>query len=322
MTPSEETLFKRLNKELSQEMTLQLRLSEDTRSNNINEFCTQLTRLVPKIKTRLDIDDANTLPTIGIGPRIDYCGVPSGNEIEPFINTLVSLERQEVNVSPDILKRLKNLRPPSSVKIYMAPFCRFCPKAISRIVPLSIASEGLRLTIIDSLLFDDVAKRDRVKSVPTILVDDQYRWTGDVKLTELCEAAENRDPSKFNKTTLQRLITEGGAYDLARMMIDNGQLFPPFIDLLVDENFSVRLAAMVTLEELADMSINVAQAVIAPLWQRYHQTNDSVKGDIVYIFGELKSPTPLPYLQSVVESESNPEIIEAAKEAFEKIKKS
>ena len=321
MTPSEETLFKRLNKELTQEMTLQLRLSEDSRSNNIEEFCAHLTRLVPKIKTRLDNDAAVTLPAIGIGPRIDYCGVPSGNEIEPFINALVSMERQNFSVSTDILNRLNNLRPPSSVKIYMAPFCRFCPKAISRIVPLSIATEGLRLTIIDSLLFDDVAKRDRVKSVPTIMVDDQYRWTGDVKLTEICEAAENRDPSKLDKTTLQRLITEGGAYDLAQMMIDNGQLFPTFIDLLVDENFSVRLAAMVTLEELADMSISIAQAVIAPLWQRYHQTNDSVKGDIVFIFGELKSPTPLPFLQSVVESESNPEIIEAANEAFEKIKK-
>jgi hypothetical protein len=322
MTPSEKTLFKRLNKELTRELTLQMRLTEDSRSNTIKEFCSQLSRLVPKIKIRLDNDAAFTLPAIGIGPRIDYCGVPSGNEIAPFIDALVLMERQEFSVSPDIVKRLKKIRPPSSVKIYMASFCRFCPKAISRILPLPIATEGLRLKIIDALLFDDIAKRDRVKSVPTILVDEQYRWTGDVKLTELCEAAENRDPSKLDKTTLQGLITEGGAYDLARMMLDNGKLFPPFIDLLVDENFSVRLAAMVTLEELAEMSISIAQAAIAPLWQRYHQMNDSVKGDIVYIFGELKSPAPLPYLQSVVESESNPEIIEAATEALEKIKKS
>jgi HEAT repeat protein len=105
-------------------------------------------------------------------------------------------------------------------------------------------------------------------------------------------------------------------------MLDSGHIFPAFIDLLADDNFSVRLAAMVTLEEMVDANIVIAQAVIDPLWKRYHQTNDSVKGDIVYIFGEVKSPTTLPYLQSVVESESNPEIIEAAKEAFEKIEQS
>jgi hypothetical protein len=232
------------------------------------------------------------------------------------------MERQSFSISPDILQRLKDLRPPSSIKIYMAPFCRFCPQTIDRIVPLPIATDGIRLTIIDSLLFGDVAKTDGVQSVPTIMVDGQYRWTGNVNLTELCEAAVNRDPSKLDKTSLQRLITEGGAYDLARMMLDSGHIFPAFIDLLVDDNFSVRLAAMVTLEEMVDANIVIAQAVIDPLWKRYHQTNDSVKGDIAYIFGEVKSPRTLPYLQSVVESESNPEIIEAAKEAFEKIEQS
>lgn len=303
-------------------MTLRVRLTDDPRSTDIEDFCMLLSRLVPKIKCRGDDDLTGELPAIGIGPRIDYCGVPSGNEIAPFIDALIAMKGKNTSISPDILQRFNNLRPASSVTIYIAPFCRFCPQALSRIIPLPMATEGIRLTIIDTLIFNDVAAKNKVRSVPTILVDGQYRWTGGVQLAELCAAAEKRDPSKLDKATLQRLITEGGAYDLARMMLDSGYVFPTFIDLLVDENFSVRLAAMVTVEEMADENIIAARAVIEPLWKRFHHANDSVKGDIVYIFGELKSPTTLPYLQSVVKAESNPEIIEAANEALLKIEKS
>lgn len=54
---------------------------------------------------------------------------------------------------------------------------------------------------------------------------------------------------------------------------------------------------------------------------RYPQSGDSVKGDILYIFGELQSPQCLPHLRSVLAAEKNPEIREAAQEALEKIER-
>ena len=57
--------------------------------------------------------------------------------------------------------------------------------------------------------------------------------------------------TKLEKAALQRLVTEGGAYDLAGMMLSSGRTFEAFLDLLSEENFTVRLAAMVTMEELA-----------------------------------------------------------------------
>ncbi len=321
MTPSEKALLSSLNSGLSREITVRMRLTDDPRSTNIVEFCEHLAHLVPKLKFRRDDDTAGGLPAISIGPRIDYCGVPSGNEIAPFLKALTALDQRNDSIQPDIVQRLQNIRPASTVTIFIAPSCRFCPEVLHRIIPLPIETAAVRLTVIDTTLFGDVAEINNVRSVPTVIVDDQYRWTGGVRLSELCTAIENRDPSKLDKAALQRLITEGGAYDLARMMLNSGLLYPAFIDLLVNENFTVRLAAMVTIEEMASVDIAAARAVIEPLWKRYHQSNDSVKGDIMYIFGELKSPATLPYLRSALSNETNPEIKAAAREALEVIDK-
>jgi len=78
---------------------------------------------------------------------------------------------------------------------------------------------------------------------------------------------------------------------------------------------------MVTMEELAAARPTLARQVISPLWKRYPQSIASVKGDMLYIFGELKSPQCLPHLRSVLATEENSEIREAAQEALEKIER-
>ncbi|MFZ1199276.1 MAG: hypothetical protein WAO07_03835, partial [Desulfobacterales bacterium] len=80
-----------------------------------------------------------------------------------------------------------------------------------------------------------------------------------------------------------------------------------------------RLAAMVTMEELAAENLPLARQVLAPLRELYPRAVTTVKGDILYILGELKSSRSRPHLQSVLATEQNPEVLEAAREAIEKI---
>jgi alkyl hydroperoxide reductase subunit AhpF len=319
MTPAEESQIRSLNEMFTRKVTIGMRLTDDPRSRDIEGFCDLLLRLVPKINIRREEASAASLPAILVGPRLSFCGIPSHNEMAPFIEALVFLNTGKTDLPESIIGRLQHVRPPASVSVYVAPFCKFCPEVVRRLLPLPFAVDGLRMRIIDGVLFKDVAGEDRVRSVPTVILDNQYRWTGGVTLPQLCEAVESRDPTKLEKAALQRLVTEGGAYDLARMMLSSGRIFEAFLELLIEENFTVRLAAMVTMEELAAADLTLARQVIAPLWKRYPQSTDSVKGDMLYIFGELKSPQCLPHLRSVLATEENSEIREAAQEALEKI---
>ena len=318
MTPAEEMQIRSLNETLTREVTIGMLLTDDPRSRDIEGFCGLLVRLVPKIRMRREEETAASLPAILVGPGLSYCGIPSHNELAPFIEALAFLNAGKADLSESIVDRLQNARPPASVSVYVAPFCKFCPDVVRRLLPLPFAVDGLRMRIIDGVLFKDAAEEDRVRSVPTVILENQYHWTGGVTLPQLCEAVENRDPTKLDKAALQRLVTEGGAYDLARMMLNSGRIFEAFLELLIEENFTVRLAAMVTMEELTAADLTLARQVVASLWKRYPQSAASVKGDMLYIFGELKSPQSLPYLRSVLAVEQNPEIREAAQEALEK----
>ncbi|MGW8187146.1 MAG: hypothetical protein ACWGNK_07760 [Desulfobacterales bacterium] len=321
MTPAEKSQIQSLNEMVTREVTIGMRLTDDPRSRDIEEFCALFHRLVPKIRIRREEATAASLPAILVGPRLSFCGVPSHNEMAPFIEALAFLHAGKTELPESIVVRLRHLRPPASVSVYVAPFCQFCPDVVRRLLPLPFAVDGVRMRIIDGVLFKEAAGENRVRSVPTVILDNQYRWTGGVTLPQLCEAAESRDPSKLDKAALQRLVTEGGAYDLARMMLGRGLIFEAFLELLVEENLTVRLAAMVTMEEMAAADLTLARQVIAPLWKRYPQSADSVKGDMLYIFGELKSPQCRPHLRSVLATEENSEIREAAQEALEKIER-
>jgi hypothetical protein len=321
MTPAEKSQIRSLNVIFTREVTIGMRLTDDPRSRDIEGFCDLLPRLVPKLKIRREEATAASLPAILIGPRLSFCGIPSHNEMAPFLEALAFLNGGKTDLPQATVGRLRDVRPPASVSVYVAPFCKFCPDVVRSLLPLPFAVDGIHMSIIDGVLFKDTAEEDRVRSVPTVILDNQYRWTGGVTLAQLCEAVESRDPTRLEKAALQRLVTEGGAYDLARMMLSSGRIFESFLELLSEENLTVRLAAMVTMEELAAADLTLARQVIAPLWHRYSQSAESVKGDILYVFGELKSPRCLPHLRTVLATEENSEIREAAQEAIEKIER-
>ncbi|MFZ0614323.1 MAG: thioredoxin family protein [Desulfobacterales bacterium] len=318
MTPAEEEQIRSLNEVFDREVTIVVRLSGDPRSGEIEKFGDLLARLVAKIKIRHEEAPRASLPALLLGPQLAYCGIPSDNELPPFIEALAGLKTIP-DVEKAIISRLQNIRTPAALTLYIAPTCTFCPTAVRRVLPLPLAVAGLRLEIVDGVLFREAAEKNKVRSVPTLILDGQYRWTGAVSLLQICEAVENRDPGKLDQAALQALVTAGGAHDLARMMLDCGRVFPAFVELLIEENFTVRLAAMVTMEELAAENLSLAQQVVAPLWERYPRAVATVKGDILYILGELKSSRSRTRLQSVLATEQNPEVIEAAREAIEKI---
>ena len=319
MTPQEENTLATFDKRLADLIEIRLYLSDDPAGKQLQDFCQRLDKIAAHIKTITTDDETGRLPAILIGDRLRYCGVPSGNELKPFLEALSYLD---THTRPDQLpfpEELKSLPAPVDLQVFVTPSCSFCPAVVDRLLPLAFAPVPIYLTVIDAGLFPDFAAANKIKSVPTSMIDDHLRWTGMVDMDELARAAANRDPAKLGSDTLGRILqAEDGAYELAGMMLDRKTVFPAFADLLTDERFTVRLAAMVTVEDLLDRDGDLAQQMVAPMIEKYPRLPDAVKGDILYLFGEFKSKEALPVLQAA-SSDPNAEIREAAKEALEKL---
>jgi hypothetical protein len=202
--------------------------------------------------------------------------------------------------------------------LFIAQQCPFCPVTVQLITPLLAISKFIDLTIIDCTLFPETAQSNRIQSVPTLLLDKQFRWTGLFVLEEVVDIMTNRDPSKLGSLSLERMLKEGNAAKLAEMMLEKKEIFPSLFDLLTHHKWPVRLGAMVVMEEITSRNPDLAAQVIDPLWERFQHVEDPVKGDIIHVLGESGNHKIAPWMEMVLDGEYDAEVKEAAREALQK----
>jgi hypothetical protein len=318
-TPLEEKQIIKLNHRLSNDLTIGLVVSRHTSSREFHEFCEELTRLVPKIKISKVEADPQDPPQIVIGSGLRYQAIPSGFELQPFLEALSAFESNSLKIAEPVKILLKKNILPASLSIFIAPQCTVCPQMVQKLITLPMVDENLQLTIIDGTLFPDMVETFQIRSVPTILLDDQFRWTGSVPLEELIDAINTRDPLSLGPASLESIIKEGGAGRLAGMMLEAEKLFPAFYDVLTHNKWPIRLGAMVVIEEIAAENRDLAAEALSPLWDRFHEAATQIQGDILYVFGEIGDTRSVAWLETVLSGNFDREVKEAAKEAVEKI---
>jgi len=319
MTPQEKEFITTWNDRFSQDAKIQIFLTKDKRSQELSQFCRNLSRLTPKI-TVLEKKDADIrTPFIQVGQRIFYHALPLGKELEPFLEAIHLSDQKNVSFDKSIYDQVNPIKIPAPLKLYIAEQCPFCPKMVRDLLPLTAINEFITLTIIDGTFFPELAETDTIRSVPTLLLGESFRWTGSTPIQEIIEILVNQDPSQIGASSIENMLQEGNAAHIGQMMLDAQKIFPAFLDVLVHEKWPLRLGAMVAMEEIIEHDIQLAAQVIEPLWERFHDIDDQAKGDVLYIFGECGDDKILARLESVLTGPYNSEIKEAAKEAITSI---
>ena len=316
--PEKKQLFK-LNTALSSDIKIGLADAGHPQSPIFQKFCDHLVQLVPKIRVVKEDSSPRTPPQIIIGDGLRYQALPGGLEMPPFIEALKALGSEPIQIPESIKSRLKKNNLPATLTVFIAPQCTHCPQVISQLIPLSMIEAGVQLIVIDGSLFPDAAQSHHIQSVPTLLLDTQFRWTGQVPLDEIIDAICTRNPVLLGPTSLESILNDGQASHLAAMMLDARGIFPSIYELLIHDKWSVRLGAMVVMEEIAEKNPRMASQAIEPLWAHFEAVADQVKGDILYLFGEISDAKAIPLLEGVTAGDFDAEVKEAAKEALEKI---
>jgi hypothetical protein len=304
---------------LKEDIRITLILTKDERSQTFKDFCNDLTDIVPKIKIKQEKDDESELPIIRVG-NVEYQAIPTGRELELFLKVLAYGDDLVQNDPLPIYQTLRQIRIPALLKVYIMPHCPFCPVTVKQMICLAAASESIKLTIIDGSFFPEKAASDNIKSAPTVLLDDQFYWTGSIQTEEIVDMMLNRDPSRLSASSLKAMFEEGNAVELAKMMLDSGKIFPAFMELLVNKKWPVRLAAMVTFETIAEENHTLIHHTIPYLWDYFSTAEDTVKGDIIYLLGKSGDKGIIPKLETVLNGPYGVDVKEAAQEALESLK--
>ncbi len=309
----------KLSDQLSGEVTISLIESEHPKYAAFKNFCDNLNHLVPGIKIKKGGDSIKEPPQIVIGDRLRYQTVPAGHELQPFLEALAAFSSDPPTVDESAKDQLAEDRLPATLTLFIAPLCTFCPAVVRKLIPLPLMDDKIQLVIIDGTLFPEIAESNKISAVPTLLIDEQFRWTGSVPLEEIINTINTRDPMSLGAASLENILKEGQAGHLAAMMLEGNQLIPAFYDLLIHEKWHIRLGAMVVMEEIAEKNPALASEVVNFLRQQFQGLSDPVKGDILYILGEIKDMRSRSWLEEVLAGDCNEEVMEAAQEALDKM---
>ncbi len=319
LTPSEkEIIGNALTAPQTGRITLDPGGAQGETAREMNRFCDEIRSIAPRIKVKKDDDTGFPPPAMIVGrhANIAYHTVPRGKLIQRFAAALA-----QDSVSPGAMDEpsaalLAGIKLPVALRLYVAEQCPHCPLTLDKLQTLAGASSKIRLGIIDAAKAPQ-ARIDEVRAVPTLILDDQFRWSGQFDLQEVLTMAIERDPTKLSPASLRQLIEEGAAESVADMMIARNACFPALIELLAHERWSVRLGAMVTVEYLVDAAPELAAGLAAPLRRRMDGASQQAQGDMVHILGQVGTPECRRYLRHIVDADFAQPVRAAAREALE-----
>ena len=316
LTPLEEERIRTWGRSLEAPLKLRLLQTADPQADDLARFCNALARLVPAL--RIVTEDGDPLAAIQVRDNLLVHAVPLGPELEPFLEILDGTALG--TLSETHRERLAAMHLPAALRLFIAPDCPFCPAAVRMLAPLALAVPGIRLDVIDGALFPEAAHADQIRSAPTVLLDQGFRWSGVPNLDEVLTALVDRDVTQLGPVSLENMLTDGDAHRLAALMLERGEIFPAFIPLLTHEKWPVRLGAMVALEEIAVRKSALAARVVESLWDFFSSASETLQGDMLYMIGESGGSSCIPRVEEFLSGERSSDLREAAEEALSRLR--
>ncbi len=322
MTPQDgKAIRERIFPEAAKTITLSTASISTDEGDMLTQFCEQIKNLVPSLKIKKDGDSTFQAPAMVVGryDNVAYQAIPSGKMLTSFLDALCHTAAGDYQVGATTGDLLKQIELPIQLKLYVSSNCPHCPTALRQLQALAETSKKIRLVIVQAELFAEAARVDEVRSVPTLILDDQFRWTGELDLQELMTICIRRDPAQLSAASLKQLLEEGEAERVANMMVDTSQVFPALIELLVHERWSIRLGAMVAVEYLADSAPALAEQMGELLWKKFSQLSASVQTDVIHVFGEINSDSTRNHLHDIISGAYDANVKDDASEVLEEI---
>ena len=309
-----ENQIKDWNQTIVEKVAIRLDVTGHKEDDSFKNVAGQLTRYASNLEINVE-ESENDLPGFILSENISFHAFPAEKELEPFLNTLSRLNTHsgEPNHGHDFEK----IDIPVELNLYIALMCPHCPQMVNTLVPLAIGDPNIHLNIIDGSLFPELAQKNRVMAAPCLILDNDFRWTGSVSAEEVHKMICDRDPATLSVESLKNILEQGDASWITHQMIETGKIFDSVIQLLIHETWSVRLGAMVIVEELAEANPGLAADLCSPLMQIYGQKDTTVQGDILYALGEAGSLDIIEWINAQIPEMDHPDLIESANDAID-----
>jgi len=314
--PASKALIRKWDQTLEEKIKINQIIVDHSENNSFTNFTDKLLNETSNLIIESQ-KEGQGLPCLLLDENIKYFALPLEKELEPFLEALSQKNKDKPGLCESNRKDLDKIDIPVQLKLYIALSCPHCPDVVRTIIPLASHCKNIHLQIIDGSLFPETAKKDKVLSAPCLILDDDFRWAGSVTAGEIIKIIISRDPSQLSAATLKAVLEQGDASWIAKQMIEKQMIFSSFIELLLNESWSVRLGAMVVVEELAEKDPGLTATLCPVLTDLFDEKEISVQGDILYALGEAGNHKTREWIQSKLPSLKHQDLVDAAKDSLD-----
>jgi len=246
--------------------------------------------------------------------NIHYLAVPEGFELDPFLDAIAWLGGGKVLPDAPALKPLDQMTSSAELLVLIAAACPHCPTLVRKVLALAVRQPLIRVIVANAVRFEDLALRYKVKSTPTLIINEASTLVGNEEEEEIVRHLVGSGEASSLTEVLESMITAGRAEDAARLMIGRRQPHA-ILPLYRSTHFPLRVGALVAMEEALDQDSRSLDGIVEDLMELLVQEDKGLKGATVALLGKIGDSRAIPGLR-VAAQDSDPDVREAAEEAL------
>ena len=241
----------------------------------------RMEEFIKSLKLSYEIKDIalEFLPSFII-KNIIYSFIPQGFEYDVLIRTLEKMKEKKVELSENTEKLLRNFRKNIEIKVFVSPFCHYCPKVVEKLNEFAIFNERIKTWIIDAFSHD--VRKYNILSLPWIVINGKPYLSRNFSEEALALGIAR---GFLDKEFYRNAMMEGSAIELGKM-INRKDDAMVIAELLKDEDIKVRIGAILALKEVKNEEIlRVIKEKLKKMLSEHEEIN--IKDDIRYALKEI-----------------------------------
>ena len=124
---------------------------------------------------RLGVDKIPAIVLLGEGDKdygVRFYGIPAGYEFVSLLESLEMVSKGDSGLAPATREKLKGLKKPLHLQVFVTPTCPYCPRAVVLAFKLAMESPLITASMVESTEFPHLANRYQVSGVPHTVIGE------------------------------------------------------------------------------------------------------------------------------------------------------
>ncbi|MEM2947458.1 MAG: thioredoxin family protein [Candidatus Bathyarchaeia archaeon] len=109
-----------------------------------------------------------------------FYGLPYGYEFGTLVDGIIAVSRGKSDISEDVRERLKGIKAPVHIQVFVTLTCPYCPSVASLAYKFAVESDFIKADIVDISEFPHIGHKYAVMGVPKTVINEKVEFVGAV----------------------------------------------------------------------------------------------------------------------------------------------